>query len=171
MTLTFVNFLRNPDPEEHIAPTHNYSKTYLGRTRLRGAWILSYVDDFLLIASTKEEALTLRHRVAELLDRLGLLRHPTKGFWAPAQVGHHLGIDISTTSGYFYAPEQKLTEIAQQARHLIRRATRNACWLPVKDLQSLACQAQYLSWQFRRPDSSSANFTPSSARSGAASSG
>jgi hypothetical protein len=64
MTLTFVNFLRNPDLEEHIAPTHNCSKTYLRRTRLRGALILSYVDDFLLFASTEEEALTLRHRVA-----------------------------------------------------------------------------------------------------------
>jgi hypothetical protein len=30
----------------------------------------------------------------------------------------------------------KLTKIAQHARHLIGRATQNACWLPVKDLQS-----------------------------------
>jgi hypothetical protein len=94
MTLTFVNFLRNPDPEEHIAPTSSCSKTYLRRTRWRGARILPYVDDFLLFASTKEEALTLRHRLGQLLDRLGLLRHPTKGFWTPAHVGHHLGIDI-----------------------------------------------------------------------------
>jgi hypothetical protein len=98
MTLTFVNFLRNPDPEEHIAPTHSCSKTYLKRTRWRGARIIPYVDDFLLFASTEEEALTLRHRLAQLLDRLGLLHHPTKGFWTPAQVGHHLGIDINTAS-------------------------------------------------------------------------
>jgi hypothetical protein len=82
--------------------------------------------------------------LAQLLDRLGLLCHPTKGFWAPARVGHHLGIDIDTSSGYFYAPEQKLTKIAQHARHLIGTATRNARWLPVKDLQSLAGQAKYL---------------------------
>jgi hypothetical protein len=144
MTLIFVNFLRNPDPEEHIAPTNSCSKTYLKRTRWRGARILPYVDDFLLFASTEEEALTLRHRLAQLLDRLGLLRHPTKDFWAPTQVGHHLDIDIDTASGYFYAPEQKLTKIAQHARHLIGRATRNARWLPVKDMYSLAGQAQYL---------------------------
>jgi hypothetical protein len=59
MTLTFVNFLRNPDPEEHIAPTNSCSKTYLKRTRSRGARILPYVDDFLLFASTEAEALTL----------------------------------------------------------------------------------------------------------------
>ena len=144
MTLTFVNFLRNPDPEAPTPPTNSSSKTYLRRTRWRGARILPYVDDFLLFASTEAEALTLRHRLSQLLDRLGLLRHPTKGFWTPAQVGHHLGIDIDTASGYFYAPEQKLHKIAQQARHLIGRATRNARWLPVKDLQSLAGQAQYL---------------------------
>jgi hypothetical protein len=143
MTLTFVNSIRNQDPEEYIAPTHICTKTYLRRTRWRGARILPYFDDFLLFASTKEEALTLRHGLAQLLDWLGLLRRPTKGFWTPAQVGHHLGNDINTASRYFYAPEQKLTKIAQQARHLINRATRNARWLPVKDLKSLTDQAQY----------------------------
>jgi hypothetical protein len=55
-----------------------------------------------------------------------------------------MGIDIDTASGYFYAPEQKLNKIAQHARHPIGRATRNARWLPVKDLPSLVGQAQYL---------------------------
>jgi hypothetical protein len=53
-----------------------------------------------------------------------------------------VGIDI--TLGYFYAPEQKLTKIAQKAKHLIGRATRNARWLPVKDLQSLEDHVHYL---------------------------
>jgi hypothetical protein len=48
--------------------------------RWRGARFLPYVDDFLLFTSQEEEALTLRQRIAQLLDRLGLVRHPTKGF-------------------------------------------------------------------------------------------
>jgi hypothetical protein len=36
----------------------------------------------------------------------------------------------------------KLTKIAQHARHLIGRATRNARWLPGTGLQPLACKAQ-----------------------------
>jgi hypothetical protein len=60
MTLTFVNFLRSPDPELPIAPQENCTKTYLRGTRLRGAMILPYVDNFLLFESTEEEAVTLR---------------------------------------------------------------------------------------------------------------
>jgi hypothetical protein len=74
---------------------------------------LPYVDDFLLFASTEEEALTLRQRLAKLLDRLGLLRHPTKAFWTPSQVRRHLRIDIDKGSSYIYAPETKLTKFAQ----------------------------------------------------------
>jgi hypothetical protein len=84
----------------------------------------------------QEEALALRQRLLSLLDRLGLLRHPTMSFWAPTQFGHHLGVDIDTSSCYFYAPESKLTKIAQQAKELIGQATRNARWRPVKDLKS-----------------------------------
>jgi hypothetical protein len=88
-----ADFVRNPDPEHLIATKNSCWKTYLRRTRLRGARILPYVDDFLLFALKEEEAPTLRHRLAQLLDRLGLLRHPTEGFWTLAQVGHHMDID------------------------------------------------------------------------------
>jgi hypothetical protein len=57
---------------------------------------------------------------------------------------HHMRTDIDTTSRYFYAPEAKLTKIAQHARQLIGRATQYARWLSVKDLQPLAGQAQYI---------------------------
>jgi hypothetical protein len=88
--------------------------------------------------------LTLRQRLANLLDGLGLPRHPTKGLWPPSQVGHHIGIDMDTTSGYVYAPESKLVKIAQQAKQLVGRATRNARLLPVEDRQSLSGPARCL---------------------------
>jgi hypothetical protein len=97
-TLTFVNFLRAPDPKLPCPAHCTCTKTNLRRTRWRGARIRLYVDDFLLFAATEEEALTLRQRLASLMNRLGLLRHPTKGLWEPAQVVHHLGIDIGTLS-------------------------------------------------------------------------
>jgi hypothetical protein len=82
-----------------------------------------------------------QYRLSKLLDRLGFMRHPTKSFW---QFGHYVGIDIDTTSWHFYAPDNKLLKLSQQAKQLIRRATSNAHWLSMKDLQSLARLAHYL---------------------------
>jgi hypothetical protein len=42
MAITFVNFLRNPNPEKPIAPENNCTETYLRQTRWRGAGILPY---------------------------------------------------------------------------------------------------------------------------------
>jgi hypothetical protein len=42
--------------------------------------VLPYADDFLFFASSEQEALRVGERLDKLLDRLGLLRHPTKGF-------------------------------------------------------------------------------------------
>eukprot|EP00873_Tetraselmis_striata_P016608 jgi/Tetstr1/436872/TSEL_025648.t1 len=117
-----------------VDPTR--SKRYLRRTKWRGARILSYVDDFLLFSTSLEQALHLRQRLASLLDALGLQRNPTKGNWEPCQFGRHLGVDIDSASGMFYAPVDKLDRLSRQATQLIGRATRNARWLPVRELQS-----------------------------------
>eukprot|EP00873_Tetraselmis_striata_P027947 jgi/Tetstr1/448211/TSEL_035499.t1 len=90
------------------------------------------------------EALELRQRVADLLDTMGLLRNPAKGLWEPVQYGQHLGVDIDTATGYFYAPVDKLQRLARQAKQLLQRAARDARWLPVRELQPLAWRAQYL---------------------------
>jgi hypothetical protein len=96
------------------------------RKRLRGARVLPYVDDFLFLASSEDEALQVRHRLDTPLDRLGLLRHPTKGVWEPTRFGHHLGININSETGYFFSPADKVQKICSQATHLIGRATRNS---------------------------------------------
>jgi hypothetical protein len=36
----------------------------------------------------------VRDRLDKLLNRLGMLRHPTKGFWEPTLFNHHRGINI-----------------------------------------------------------------------------
>jgi hypothetical protein len=151
-TDTFFRHLRQPDPGGFTThqgrPTQPDSdipsKRFLRHTWWRGAKILPYVDDFLLFAATRALALALRQRVDRLLSSLGLLRHPSKGFWEPTQYGHHTGIDIDRAKGYFFALAEKLQNLAKQARHLLQRATRTSRWLPVKELQSFVGQAQYL---------------------------
>eukprot|EP00873_Tetraselmis_striata_P010132 jgi/Tetstr1/430396/TSEL_020206.t1 len=100
-------------------------------------------DNFLLFSAPMEQALHLRQRLAILLDDLGLQQNPTKGFWEPCQSGRHLGVDIDSASGMFYAPADKLDRLSRLATRLIGCATRNAMWLPVRELQSLAGQAQW----------------------------
>jgi hypothetical protein len=46
MTMTFVNFLPAPDHEQRIALKKSCTKTYLRRTRWRGARILPYSTNF-----------------------------------------------------------------------------------------------------------------------------
>eukprot|EP00873_Tetraselmis_striata_P045582 jgi/Tetstr1/465846/TSEL_010466.t1 len=141
-TMTFVKHLRSPTTP--VAPGNVRSRRWLRRGRWRGARILPYVDDFLLFASSEPEALELRQRVADLLDSLGLQRNPAKGLWEPVQYGQHLGVDIDTATGYFYAPVDKLQRLARQAKQLLQRAACDARWLPVRELQSLAGRTQYL---------------------------
>jgi hypothetical protein len=81
MTLILADILRAPDPELPILQQGKCTKhTIPRRTRRRGARIPPYVDDFMLFASIEEEPLTLCQRLSAVLDRLGLLRHPTKEF-------------------------------------------------------------------------------------------
>eukprot|EP00873_Tetraselmis_striata_P041649 jgi/Tetstr1/461913/TSEL_006991.t1 len=145
LTQVFITHLRKPEPEPPSSSTQpTRSKRDLRRTRRRGVCILPYVDDFLLFSASMEQALHLRQRLASLLNALGLQRNPTKGFWEPSQFGMHMGVDIDSASGMFYAPADKLSRLSRQATRLIGRATRNAEGLPMRKLQSLAGQAQCL---------------------------
>eukprot|EP00873_Tetraselmis_striata_P013528 jgi/Tetstr1/433792/TSEL_002418.t1 len=138
LTQVFITHLRKPEPEPPSSSTQpTRSKRYLRRTRWRGARILPYVDVFLLFsASVLERALHLRQRLASLLDTLGMQRNPTKGFAEPYQQaprgGHRLSVRHVLRTG---TPADKLDWLSRRATRLIGRATRNARWLPVRELQ------------------------------------
>eukprot|EP00873_Tetraselmis_striata_P001952 jgi/Tetstr1/422216/TSEL_013068.t1 len=119
LTQVFITHLRKPEPEPPSSSTQpTRSKRCLRQTRWRGARILPYVDDFLLFSASMEQALHLRQRVASILGALGLQRNPTKGFWEPCQLGSHLGVDIDSASGMFYAPADKLNRLSRQSTRL-----------------------------------------------------
>eukprot|EP00873_Tetraselmis_striata_P005682 jgi/Tetstr1/425946/TSEL_016298.t1 len=66
------------------------------------------------------------------------------GLREPVQYGQYLGVEIDTATGYFHAPADKLQRLARQAKQLLQSASRDARWLPVRELQSLGGRAQYL---------------------------
>ena len=110
----------------------------------KGIRVLPFVDDYLFIANTREQALTLRTQVQSLLETLGLARNPKKGFWEPTQVLTHLGMEVDLKHGMFRVPTQKLESIIALAKTVLGRAARCTGVVPVKMLATLAGKAQFL---------------------------
>ena len=104
------------------------------------------MDDYLVVCKTYREALIARARVQEVLDELGLARHPTKAQWEPSQQIQHLGMHIDLRAGQFRAPEHRLIQINKLASSLLGRAMRQRRLLPARQLAKFTglCQFLYL---------------------------
>ena len=100
--------------------------------------ILAYVDAFLFLAPTREEALQAMRQVDDLFLRLGVQKHPTKFTPEPVQQLVHLGMDVDLESGRFRVTKKRCAQLRAQAKDLICRATRHQRWVPAKELASFA---------------------------------
>jgi hypothetical protein len=109
---------------------------------VRGMRVLPYVDDFLCLAATRAEALRCRDRVVYVLRRLGLTRHPEKGFWDPTQRLEHLGLEVDTAQGLFLVPPAKLSGLMQQSGAILAIAARDRRLVHVRTLASFVGYAQ-----------------------------
>ncbi|KAK3273359.1 hypothetical protein CYMTET_18397 [Cymbomonas tetramitiformis] len=67
----------------------------------QGARVLHYMDDFLLLLSSRIEALRARELTSRVLVRLGLSRNEKKGQWEPTQLVEHLGLEVDLKVGQF----------------------------------------------------------------------
>ena len=80
-----------------------------------GVRVLPYLDDFLFIFCSKEQAGAGAIWIKAVLDSLGLATNPKKCEWEPSQSVHHLGITVNTAAGGFEVPREKLRKIRRLA--------------------------------------------------------
>ena len=60
----------------------------------QGTRCLPFMDDYLALFPSREEALKGREVIVRVLDFLGLSRQPSKCVWEPTQTIYHLGFDL-----------------------------------------------------------------------------
>ena len=81
--------------------------------------VLIYVDDFLLLAATKEEAVKNTHLFITLLQSLGFIINFKKSSLTPSQVITFLGFKIDSTSMMLSLPAEKINKILDCAHRLL----------------------------------------------------
>eukprot|EP00854_Cymbomonas_tetramitiformis_P034015 gene34015-biopygen3239 len=99
-----------------------------------GARVFPYMDDFMVITKTQDDAFVQRDRVSKLLPRLGLFRNEKKGHWEPTQLVEHLGLEVDFKEGLFRVTERRLKKIHSKATAILCRATRERRWVQAREL-------------------------------------
>ncbi|KAK3233369.1 hypothetical protein CYMTET_56327 [Cymbomonas tetramitiformis] len=112
----------------------------------QGARVLPYMDDFLLLLSSRIEALRARELTSRVLVRLGLSRNEKKRQWEPTQLVEHLGLEVDLKAGQFRVTPARLQKIHLQSKALLSEASRQRRWLPARKLAAFTglCQSVYL---------------------------
>ncbi|GIM06701.1 hypothetical protein Vretimale_10939 [Volvox reticuliferus] len=108
-----------------ISPHQVFPTCSSRRPARLGAWVLLYLDDFLFIFFSKEQADLGARWVRETIEVLGLSCHPTKCQWEPSQGVYHLGITVNTASGLFEVHKEKLSKLRRLAVGLGVMAKKN----------------------------------------------
>ena len=130
---TFTRVLRSPDlpvtgrgtPQSLIAAiTADLKKSGAAPDPLRMR-ILPYMDDYLALFPSEEEAVRGAVQMKATLAFLGLEANPKKCVWTPTQELQHLGIVVNTSLGVFLVPKEKERKLVGFAHGILVSAKRN----------------------------------------------
>lgn len=86
--------------------------------------------------------------LGRLFNRLGVVRHPSKGCWDGASCLEHLGVVLDTESMKAYVPGRKLVRVGHLAQELLHLASRNGRLVPAGKLRSFADEGVSLTLAF-----------------------
>ena len=88
--------------------------------RAKGIRLVAYLDDFLAMFPSREEAITVRDQVIlPTLLRLGFLAEDSKSVWEPCQRLEMLGLVLDSEKQLIEIPEDKLGRVEELARNLL----------------------------------------------------
>jgi hypothetical protein len=112
-------------------------------TRWIQAWIrrhncncLFYVDDVLLFGAA-DKVRHLTPLFISLMDQLGLILHPTKGWLEPRSRFVFLGLGVDFELQQFYIPDYKLAALTAKVARTVQHARAHRNSVPVRSLASL----------------------------------
>lgn len=84
-------------------------RTVIRKWRAQGIFVVAYLDDFIVLASSAEELLRIREEIIKPdLEGFGLVRAPGKGHWEPTQVIDILGLTLDLEGGWVKIPREKV---------------------------------------------------------------
>ena len=84
-----------------------------------GVCLLVYLDDFLIMAHTREQCLEQAQLIVGLLEKLGYLINREKSVLEPTQRLEYLGFLIDTVEMKFFLPETKILKIQNLAEKFV----------------------------------------------------
>jgi hypothetical protein len=91
--------------------------------RSKGIRISAYLDDLIIIASSKSLAKEHTSLVTKMLERLGFLINNAKSALRPTQILKHLGFYINTRKMILTLPKDKVRELKREATALWKSTT------------------------------------------------
>ena len=110
--------------------------------KVRGLKVLPYMDDFLVMCRTRDEALKARVRVQQVLELLGLQRNEKKGHWDVTQRLEHLGMLVDSKRGLFQVTPARMMKIRKQAVEMTCLAKRQGRLVTARQLARFTGLAQ-----------------------------
>ena len=106
-------------------------KVVLSKLRMKGIRIVSYIDDLLLMARSKEECYQHLWKTLTLLTELGWLINWEKSKLKPAQTQKFLGLIIDSYNMSFRIPRDKLRGLQKDIKETLQAGKRKE-WITVR---------------------------------------
>ncbi|GIL50946.1 hypothetical protein Vafri_7022 [Volvox africanus] len=124
-------------------PPHQFYPSGCSPHRFQGGVrVLPYLDDFLFLFRSEEQARAGARWIKEVIEFVGLSCHPRKCQWEPTQSVQHLGITVNLVEGLFEVPAEKLAKLRRMAIGLRITAKKNRRLVQKRELAKLCGFAQ-----------------------------